>query len=160
MSAACPFDPLIVARRVRRDGAFALVTSCRARVFECEVVRAAVQVRLDALEIEREGCRQRLSTMASAGGSPLELGRIDDRLRLLAVRAGETNAELQAAERVLEVARNELSEAVGVFFRAEAKLDALMQQKQAWSHARMLRRDNLEEAMADDLIVHRMVNAR
>ncbi len=157
---SCPFDPLIVARRVRRDSAFSAVTRCRLRVVECEAACARVQARLDALEDERRTCRQRLSAMASEGGSPIDLGRIDDRLGLLALRVGETNAELQAAERVLEVARNELSEALAVFFKAEAKLDALKQQKDTWLRAKAQHQDAREEAMSDDLIVHRMANAR
>lgn len=160
MSKVCPFDPLIVARRVRRDSAFTAVTQCRLRVAECEQVCLGIQARIDDLDLERHACRLRMVALGNDGGSPLDLGRIDDRLGLLAVRVGEANAELQAAERVAEVARNELTEALSVFFKAEAKLDALKQQKETWLRAQTARVDAMEETMAEDLIVHRMTSSR
>jgi flagellar export protein FliJ len=160
MSKSCPLDPLIVARRARRDGAFTVVTQCRQRVAECEATCARIQARIDALEQERRSGRERMSAIAAAGGSPLELGRVDDRLGLLALRVGEVCAELQAAERGLEVARNDLAEALTVFFKAEAKLDALNEQKATWLREMAQRHELREEAMTDDLIVHRVANAR
>ena len=160
MSTACPLDPLIVARRARRDSAMALVVRCRAvvdaQVGEC----ARIQARLDALEGERVACRERLAVLVAEGAAPVELGRADERSGLLAVRVGEARAELMAAERSLEAARNELADALAAFFRAEAKLDALGQQRQEWLRARVQHRDRVEEAMTDDLVVHRAVNAR
>ena len=160
MSALCPFDPLIVARRVRRDSAMTRVVRCR-QVVEQQVANCArVQACLDQVEAERRDCRQRLALLMANAATPVDLGRADERSALLAARVGETRAELSAAERVLESARNELSEAVNVFFRAESKLDALRQRKSAWLRERTHRRDLVEEAMAEDIVVHRVVNAR
>lgn len=160
MSARCPFDPLIVARRVRRDSAMTRVVRCREEVERQVANCARVQACLDQIEAERCSCRERLAMLAAKAASPVELGRADERSALLAVRVGETRAELMAAERVLESARNELSEAVSVFLRAEAKLDALQQRRQIWLRERMQRADLIDEAMAEDLVVHRVVNAR
>ncbi len=160
MSASCPFDPLIVARRVRRDSAMNEVVRCRAVVEQHVVNCAAVEVRLDANESERQRARQRLGVLANEGASPIELNRLDERSTLLAARRGEIQAELMAAERGLEAARSELTDAVHVFFLAESKLDALQQQKKAWTREQMRRRDLIEEAAVEDLIVHRIVNAR
>ncbi|HEY6544877.1 MAG TPA: hypothetical protein VIZ64_08290 [Dokdonella sp.] len=160
MSATCPFDPLIVARRARRDSAMALVVRCRtaveARAAEC----AQVKARLDATECERVLCRARLASLAADGAAPVELGRADERSGLLAARADEARAELMAAERSLEAARNEMSDALAAFFRAEARLDALARQRVEWLRQRAQRRDRIEEAMTDDLVVHRAVNGR
>lgn len=160
MSTPCPLDPLIVARRARRDSAMALVVRCRAAVDAQAAECARIQARLDLLEGERQACRTRLAELAAEGGTPVELGRADERSALLALRMGETRGELMAAERSLEAARNELSDALAAFFRAEAKLDALGQQRQEWLRARMQRRDRIEEAAAEDLVVHRAANAR
>lgn len=160
MSKRCPFEPLIVARRARRDGAMAEVVRRRERVAQCEAARDAVRTRLDELVQERKACGERLCALVTEGASPLEPGRLHERRALLAIRIGETTAELNAAERALEVARNELSEAVAEFFRAEAKLDALEKQKQQWLRDRDARRESIDEAMVEDLVVHRVANGR
>ncbi len=160
MSAVCPFNPLIVARRVRRDSAMNAVTRCRAVVDQHVAHCAAIESRLQANDAERQRVRERLSCLLQEGTSPVELNRLDERSGLLVARGGEIQAELMAAERALEAARSELSEAVGVFYRAESKLDALNQQKDIWLREQARRQDLIEEAAMEDMVVHRIVNAR
>lgn len=160
MTRACPLDPLIVARRVRRDSAMKRVVACRERVSEQETACARIQLRIDLLDAERRNCRQRLSDLFVAAGTPSDLGRVDERSALLAIRASEAQAELLAAERALEAIRSELAEAVHEFLRAESRLEALLEQRTAWSQAATRRGDRQEEAISDDLVAHRAVNRR
>lgn len=156
MSMTCPFDPLIVARRARRDAAMTTVARCRSRVADAEALRDAAMQRLDAIVAERRGCQSRLYAQIGSDVSALEPGRVADRIALLDVRIGEATAELAAAERALEATRSELAEAVRAFLQAEKKLDALLAQRKEWLAGERAARDARDESAVEDMTVFRM----
>lgn len=160
MSTSCPFDPLIVARRARRDAAMTVVVRCRTRVAEAEAVRDAATVRLEVVVADRRECRARLYAQIGRAGAALEPGRVADRVALLEARIGEATAELAAAERALEAGRSELGEAVRAFLQVEKKLDALLTQRKEWLAAERARDDARDEAVAEDLTVFRRAGRR
>jgi len=160
VSASCPFDPLIVARRARRDAAMTVVVRCRAHVAAAEAARDAAAARLDAIVAERRSCRARLYAQIGSEGASLQPGRVADRVALLDMHIGEASAELAAAERALEAAQSELGEAVRAFLQAEKKLDALLSQRRSWLADERAREDLREEATAEDLSMFRMATGR
>lgn len=160
MSMNCPFDPLIVARRARRDAAMATVARCRGRVADAEALRDAATLRLEVIVADRRDCRARLYAQIGSEGSALEPARVADRIALLELRIGEATAELAAAERALEATRSELAEAVRAFLQAEKKLDALLAQRKEWTAAERTARDARDEAAVEDMTVFRRANAR
>lgn len=156
MSMTCPLDPLIVARRARRDAAMTTVVRCRGRVADAEALRDAATRRLEAIVVDRRECQARLYAQIGCKGSPLEPGRVADRIALLDLRIGEATAELAAAERALEAMRSELAEAVRAFLQAEKKLDALLAQRKEWLAGERAVRDARDEAAVEDMTVFRM----
>lgn len=156
MSMTCPLDPLIVARRARRDAAMTAVVRCRGRVADAEALRDAATRRLEAIVVDRRECQARLYAQIGCKGSPLEPGRVADRIALLDLRIGEATAELAAAERALEAMRSELAEAVRAFLQAEKKLDALLAQRKEWLAGERAVRDARDEAAVEDMTVFRM----
>lgn len=159
MSVRCPFDPLVAARRARRDGAMKVVVRHREIVARHEAERDLIRSDLDALASERAAARDRLVRLAASAGLPVDLTRSAARAALLAARMDEMGAELMAAERRLEAARNDLAEAVQAFFKANAKFDALERRKREWLRGNELHRERIEEAMTEDLVIHRSINS-
>ena len=156
MSISCPLDPLIVARRARRDAAMATVARCRSRVADAEALRDAATRRLEVIVADRRECQARLYAQIGRDGSALEPGRVADRVALLDLRIGEATAELAAAERALEATRSELAEAVRAFLQAEKKLDALLAQRKEWLAGERAARDARDEAAVEDMTIFRM----
>jgi chromosome segregation ATPase len=162
MTASFPLQPLLVARRARRDRTVREVRQRQIVVQTCEAERDAAHQRLTAAIDERIRQKRRLieNALILAGASPTELARAEQRLALLATRAEQLNEELSAAEQRLAEAKSQWRAAVAAFRQAQAKVDALLEQQTRWRAGLAHDAARNEEKLVEDLSVHRYAARR
>jgi chromosome segregation ATPase len=161
MTTKFALEALLVARRARRDGAFERVRACREEVRDAETARDAIAKKLQATLKMRADCVERLVALArDASGSVLDYERAEGHIAMLRSRADDIRADLARADHTVAMARTKLQDAIALFMRAQARLDAVLEQKAKWQRELERERQRREEILTDDLIVNRYAGRR
>jgi chromosome segregation ATPase len=156
MTTRFALEALLIARRARRDGAFERVRGCREEVRAAEAARDAVAKKLQTTLKMRADCVERIVALArDPSGSVLDYERAEGHIAMLRARAEDIRADLARADHAVAMARTKLQDAIALFMRAQARLDAVLEQKAKWQRELDRERQRREEILAEDPVVSR-----
>jgi hypothetical protein len=156
MSRKYPLEPLIAARGVRCERALREVQMRQTELAARRVERDAARRQQVDLGDQRATQQQYFANVVDAGEcDPAGYARVEQRILLLNARI-ERQSELvaQAEQRVAD-AEAEVAKALQVFRSAQAKLDALAQQKQRWRSDLGRAQRRAENGLAQELTQYR-----
>lgn len=151
-------EPLIAARQLRLDAAMGELRQRHAALSEAERTRdAANGRRLTAIEARQHQQRSRAAQSAEPGVMlpAVWLSQAEQRLGWLDEQIERCARELADAQTAVDAARAALDVAIAAYRRAQAKLDALKLQRQAWQRERQQRELRVEEGAVEELLVNR-----
>lgn len=160
MSRRYPLEPLIATRTLRCERALRETQARQAVLAErCAERDAALRKRIE-LGDQRATQQQYLANVTHAGEcSPSGYARIEQRILLLDVQIEQQVARVVQAEQRVAEAEAEVAKALKVFRAAQAKLDALEQQKQRWRSELERAQRRAENGRAQELTQYRRTTA-
>lgn len=160
MKRVYPLEPLVRARGVRRERALREVEVRQAELAARRAERDAAWRRHSELRDQRATQQQYLVNVALAGECRAGgYARIEQRILLLDAQLQEQAAALAQAEMRVTEAEGEAAKALAAFRHAQAKLDALEEQKQRWRTELGRAQRRAEDAAAQELTLHRRTKA-
>jgi len=156
MSRKYRLEPLITARGVRRDRALREVQAKQAELAARRTERDAAMRRLVEIRDQRATQQQYLVNVALSGESQANgYARVEQRILLLDAQIEQQADVVAQAEQRVAAAEEEVARALMAFRGAQAKLDALVEQKQRWRRELERAGRRAENSAAQELMQYR-----
>ena len=156
MSRKYRLEPLITARDVRRNRALREVQAKQAELAARRTERDAAMRRLVEIRDQRATQQQYLVNVTLSGESQANgYARVEPRILLLDAQIEQQADVVVQAEQRVAAAEEEVAKALAVFRNAQAKLDALVEQKQRWHRELERAGRRAENSAAQELMQYR-----
>lgn len=156
MSRPYRLEPLITARGVRRDRALREVQARQAELAARRAERDAAVRRLVEFRDQRATQQQYLVNVALSGESQANgYARVEQRILLLDAQIEQQVVAVAQAEQHVAAAEAAVAAALAVFRGAQAKVDALLEQKQRWRKDLERAARRAENGAAQELMQYR-----
>lgn len=156
MSPKYRLEPLIMARGVRCERALRDVQAKQAELAARRAELDSARRRHTELRDQRATQQQYLVNAANAGESRASgYARVEQRVLLLDAQIDAQSALVAQAEQGVAAAEAEVAKALALFRSAQAKLDALKEQKQRWRVELERAQRRAENSAAQELTLHR-----